>query len=137
MINQRNIVGAAFADCCEDGFEAHDNAAGGALSASHVESLGKEHFQDGLHKPQFHEEGLHKPMVAGGKVYATAFHYLLEAHDLGGKNETGGYGGPMCADPYGAEVQGIVENALAQSEIDKTLAYNNFTDPCPELTKTQ
>merc|ERR1712214_199136 len=137
MLKQRDMVGTAFAHCCEDGFEAHDNDKGGPVNAAHVEALGKEHFQDGLHKPKFHEEGLHKPMEAGGKVYTTGFHYLLEAHDLGGKNEDGGYGGPLCKDPYGDEVQRFVENLLAQSEIDKTLAYNNFTDPCPELTKEQ
>merc|ERR1719480_717364 len=101
MLKQRNMVGGAFADCCTDGFEAHDNEKGGALNAAHVEALGKEHFVDGLHKPQFHEEGLHKPMEAGGKVYATGFHYLLEAHEAGGKNADGGYGGPLCADPDG------------------------------------
>merc|ERR1712242_37901 len=137
MLKQREMVGGAFAHCCEDGFEAHDNDKGGALNAAHVEALGKEHFVDGLHKPQFHEEGLHKPMEAGGKVYATGFHYLLEAHEAGGKNADGGYGGPLCADPYGEEVQNMVENLLAQSEIDRTLCYNNFTAPCPELTKQQ
>merc|ERR1719414_2647349 len=135
MLKQRNMVGSAFAHCCENGFEAHDNTAGGPVNSAQVEALGKEHFQDGLHKPKFHEEGLHKPMEAGGKVYTTGFHYLLEAHDLGGKNEDGGYGGPLCKDPYGDEVQRIVENLLAQSEIDKTLCYNNFKDPCPQLTK--
>merc|ERR1711884_676885 len=106
-------------------------------NAAHVESLGKEHFVDGMHKPKFHEDGLHKPMEAGGKVYETGFHYLLEAHEAGGKNADGGYGGPLCADPYGEEVQNMVENLLAQSEIDRTLCYNNFTAPCPELTKRQ
>nr|AAV35378.1 luciferase [Alexandrium tamarense] len=137
MIKQRNMVGSAFAHCCEDGFEAHDDTQGGPVNAAQVEALGKEHFKDGLHQPKFHEEGLHKPMEAGGKVYTTGFHYLLEAHELGGKNADGGYGGPLCQDPYGDEVQRIVENLLAQSEIDRTLAYNNFKDPCPELTKEQ
>merc|ERR1712209_72248 len=131
------IVDAAFAHVCDNGFEAHDNAVGGPLNAAHVEALGKEHFQDGLHKPKFHEDGLHKPMEAGGKTYDTGFHYLLEAHELGGKNEDGGYGGPLCAEPYGEEVQSFTENLLAQSEIDTTLAYHNFKDPCPELTKEQ
>merc|ERR1712038_1471482 len=60
-----------------------------------------------------------------------------EAHDLGGKNEDGGYGGPLCQDPYGDEVQRFTENLLAQAEIDKTLCYNNFCDPNPELTPEQ
>jgi len=137
MKKQRGIVDAAFAHVCDNGFEAHDNAVGGPLNAAHVEALGKEHFKDGLHKPQFHEDGLHKPMEAGGKTYDTGFHYLLEAHELGGKNEDGGYGGPLCAEPYGEEVQAITENLLSQSEIDTTLAYHNFKDPCPELTKEQ
>merc|ERR1712241_1505589 len=137
MKKQRGIVDAAFAHVCDNGFEAHDNAVGGPLNAAHVEALGKEHFKDGLHKPQFHEDGLHKPMEAGGKVYATGFHYLLEAHEAGGKNADGGYGGPLCADPYGEEVQNMVENLLAQSELDRTLCYNNFQAPCPELTKQQ
>jgi muconolactone delta-isomerase len=137
MLKQRDMVGSAFAHCCDSGFEAHTNEAGGPVNAAQVEALGKEHFQDGLHKPKFHEEGLHKPMEAGGKVYTTGFHYLLEAHELGGKNADGGYGGPLCKDPYGDEVQRIVENLLAQSEIDKTLCYNNFQDPCPQLTKQQ
>jgi len=137
MLKQRDMVGGAFAHCCEDGFEAHDNEKGGGLNAAHVEALGKEHFEGGLHKPKFNEDGLHLPMEAGGKVYATAFHYLLEAHEAGGKNEDGGYGGPLCADPYGAEVTRVIDNLLAQSELDKTLAFDNFTQPCPELTKAQ
>merc|ERR1711933_414977 len=79
----------------------------------------------------------HKPMTAGGKVYTTGFHYLLEAHELGGKNADGGYGGPLCSDPYGEEVTSMVNSLLAMSEIDKTLAFKNFTMPCPELTKEQ
>merc|ERR1712127_266226 len=137
MKKQRGIVDAAFAHVCDNGFEAHDNAVGGALNAAHVEALGKEHFQDGLHKPQFHEDGIHGPMEAGGKVYETGFHYLLEAHELGGKNEDGGFGGPLCQDPYGDEVTSITQNLLAQAEIDNTLAFNNFKDPCPSLTKEQ
>ena len=85
MIKQREVVGTAFANCCDDGFEAHGNAKGGALSSAHIEdSLGKDHFKDCLHQPKFHEEGMHKPMVAGGKTYTTGFHYILEAHGLGG-----------------------------------------------------
>merc|ERR1719220_1006181 len=137
MNKQKTLVASAFANVCDNGFEVHDNPVGGALSAAHVEALGKEHFEGGLHKPKFHEDGLHKPIEAGGKTYTTAFHYLLEAHDLGGKNEDGGYGGPLCQEPYGEEVQRFTENLLAQAEIDKTLCYNNFQDPCPMLTKEQ
>merc|ERR1712032_895535 len=137
MEKQRNMVGSAFAHCCDDGFEAHDNDKGGPVNAAHVAALGKEHFEGGLHKPKFHEEGLHKPMQAGGKTYTTGFHYLLEAHELGGKNPDGGYGGPLCSDPYGEEVVSMVNNLLAMSELDKTLAFKNFTLPCPELTKAQ
>lgn len=137
MEKQRNMVGSAFAHCCDDGFEAHDNDKGGPVNAAHVAALGKEHFEGGLHKPKFHEEGLHKPMQAGGKTYTTGFHYLLEAHELGGKNPDGGYGGPLCTDPYGEEVVSMVNNLLAMSELDKTLAFKNFTLPCPELTKAQ
>ena len=50
-------------------------------------------------------------------------------------NKHGGFGGPLCAESYGDEVQSIVKRLLADSENDKTLASNNFTDPCPELTK--
>ena len=64
----------------------------------------------------------------------SGFHYLLECHDLGGKNADGGYGGPLCQDPFGEEVQGLVKQILADSEKDRTLCYNNFMDPCPELT---
>merc|ERR1712127_308778 len=137
MKKQRGVVSAHFANVCDNGFEAHDNEKGGALNAAHVEQLGKEHFEGGLHKPKFHEEGLHKPIEAGGKTYETGFHYLLEAHELGGKNEDGGFGGPLCEDPYGEEVQRITENLLLQSSLDTTNAFNNFKDPCPQLTKEQ
>ena len=50
-------------------------------------------------------------------------------------NKHGDFGGPLCAEPYGDEVQSIVKRLLADSEHDKSLAFNNFTDPCPELTK--
>ena len=53
----------------------------------------------------------------------------------GGVNKHGDFGGPLCAESYGDEVQSIVKRLLADSENDKSLAFNNFTDPCPELTK--
>ena len=43
----------------------------------------------------------------------------------------------LCKDPYSEEVQRFTENLLAQGDVDKTLCYNNFTDPCPQLTKEQ
>merc|ERR1719284_620058 len=52
-------------------------------------------------------------------------------------NKQGGFGGPLCAEPYGDEVQSIVKRLLADSDNDKSLAFNNFADPCPELTKKQ
>ena len=53
----------------------------------------------------------------------------------GGMNKHGDFGGPLCAEPYGDEVQSIVKRLLADSENDKSLLVNDFTDPCPELTK--
>merc|ERR1719204_2989482 len=136
MLDQRDKVDVAFAEVCEKGFEVGDNVKGGALNSKQLEKYG-DTFQDGLHKPTFHEEGLHQPMEAGGKTYETGFHYLLECHELGGKNATGGYGGPLCEDPYGAEVSKMVEKILKDSDEDRTLCYNNFHDPCPELTAEQ
>merc|ERR1711963_973077 len=136
MLDQRDKVGVAFAQVCEKGFEVGDNAKGGALNAKHLEKYG-DNFKDGMHKPTFHEDGLHAPMEAGGKTYESGFHYLLECHELGGKNADGGYGGPLCEDPYGDEVSTLVKKILAESEEDRTLCYNNFHDPCPELTKEQ
>merc|ERR1739844_261117 len=136
MLDQRDKVSTAFAQVCEKGFEVGDNAKGGALNAKHLEKYG-DNFKNGMHKPTFHEDGLHAPMEAGGKTYESGFHYLLECHELGGKNADGGYGGPLCEDPYGDEVSTLVKKALAESEEDRTLCYNNFHDPCPELTKEQ
>jgi len=96
-----------------------------------------ETFRGGLHQPKFHSEGLHMPYTNGGKTYDTGFHYLLEAHELGGKNKDGGFGGPLCKDPFGDEVQKLVEVLLKEAESDTTLCYNNFKDPCPSLTKKQ
>jgi len=107
------------------------------LSGSHIAHLDKETFKDGLHKPNFHEHGMHKPMVSGTKKFDTGFHYLLHCHELGGKAAGGGYGGPLCDDPYGAEVRGLVDELLKEAEADRTLCYNNFKDPCPRLTKEQ
>jgi hypothetical protein len=67
----------------------------------------------------------------------SGYTYKTEVHALHGMNKHGGFGGPLCAEPYGDEVQSIVKRLLADSENDKTLAFNNFTDPCPELTKKQ
>merc|ERR1739844_798039 len=70
-------------------------------------------------------------------TYESGFHYLLECHELGGKNADGGFGGPLCEDPFGDEVSKLATKALAESEEDRTLAFNNFHDPCPSLTKEQ
>ena len=50
-------------------------------------------------------------------------------------NKDGGFGGPLCAEAYGDEVKSRVKCSWPIYENDKTLAFNNFTDPCPELTK--
>merc|ERR1712045_176089 len=136
MEDQKKQVAVAFAQVCEKGFEVGGSRSGGALNAQQLEKYG-DNFKDGMHKPTFHEDGLHGPMEAGGKTYESGFHYLLECHELGGKNANGGYGGPLCEDPYGAEVQALVDQILKESEDDKTLCYNNFHDPCPMLTKEQ
>ena len=52
-------------------------------------------------------------------------------------NKHGGFGGPLCAEPYGDEVQSIVKRLLVDSEADKSLAFNSFTGSRPELTKKQ
>jgi len=136
MEDQKGKVDVAFAKVCEKGFEVGGTAAGGALNSKQLEKYG-DNFRDGMHKPTFHEEGLHQPMEAGGKTYESGFHYLLECHELGGKNATGGYGGPLCENPYGPEVQALVDQILKESENDRTLCYNNFHDPCPCLTTEQ
>merc|ERR1719499_1976854 len=108
------------------------------MEGAHAKKLDAGAFKDGLHQPKFHPEGLHKPhTTSDGKQYESGFHYLLEAHELGGKNPDGGYGGPLCADPYSKEIMSLCEVLLAEAQQDKTLCYNNFKDPCPQLTKKQ
>lgn len=107
------------------------------MTGAHIKHLDADTFKGGLHKPNFHADGIHKEVISGDKKFETGFHYLLHCHELGGKNPDGGYGGPLCKDPYGAEVKGIVDRLLKESENDKTLAFNNFTDPNPVLTKEQ
>merc|ERR1719510_961590 len=136
MEEQQGKVDVAFANVCEKGFEVAGDHKGGPLNGKQIEKFG-DNFKNGLHQPTFHEEGLHKPMQVNGKTYETGFHYLLECHELGGKNPDGGYGGPLCKDPYGTEVQALVDQILKDSENDRTLCYNNFHDPCPALTKEQ
>merc|ERR1719361_426178 len=123
--------------CEKTGLEAGGHSQGGALNAAQVAHLGEDTFKGGLHKPKWDNEGLHKPHTIGGKTYETGFHYLLEAHELGGKNTDGGYGGPLCKDPYSKEIADLIEVLLAEAQQDKTLCYNNFKDPCPQLTKKQ
>merc|ERR1719277_2006551 len=74
--------------CQTTGLEVGDGSHGGALSAAHVAHLDPETFKNGLHQPKFHSEGMHMPYTNGGKTYETGFHYLLEAHELGGKSKT-------------------------------------------------
>merc|ERR1712127_201358 len=136
MLDQRQQVGVVFANVCEKGFEVGGDHKGGPVNGKQIEKYG-DNFKNGLHQPTFHAEGLHKEMEVDGKTYDSGFHYLLECHELGGKNEDGGYGGPLCKDPYGPEVQALVEKLLKEAEEDRTLCYNNFQDPCPQLTKEQ
>merc|ERR1712127_870941 len=136
MLDQRDKVADAFAQVCEKGFEVGGDHKGGPLNGKQIEKFG-DNFKNGLHQPTFHEEGLHKPMQAGGKTYESGFHYLLECHELGGKNADGGYGGPLCKDPYGPEVSALLEKLQQEAEADRTLCYNNFCDPNPELTPEQ
>jgi len=136
MLDQREQVGEAFANVCEKGFEVAGDHKGGPLNGKQIEKYG-DAFKNGLHQPTFHPEGAHKEMEVNGKTYESGFHYLLEAHELGGKNEDGGYGGPLCKEPYGPEVQALVEKLLKEAEQDRTLCYNNFHDPCPQLSPEQ
>mmetsp|Transcript_39014 Transcript_39014/g.112639 ORF Transcript_39014/g.112639 Transcript_39014/m.112639 type:complete len:485 (+) Transcript_39014:67-1521(+) len=123
--------------CEKTGLEAGGTSKGGTLNAAQVAHLGEGTFKDGLHKPKWDSEGLHKPHTIGGKTYETGFHYLLEAHELGGKNADGGYGGHLCLDPYSKEISDLCTVLLSEAQQDKTLCYNNFTDPCPQLTQRQ
>jgi len=136
MLDQREQVGVVFANVCEKGFEVGGDHKGGPVNGKQIEKYG-DAFKNGLHQPTFHPEGAHKEMEVNGKKYESGFHYLLEAHELGGKNEDGGYGGPLCKDPYGPEVQALVEKLLKEADQDRTLCYNNFHDPCPQLTPEQ
>ena len=136
MLDQREQVGVAFANVCEKGFEVSGDHKGGPLNGQQLEKFG-DNFKGGLHQPTFHAEGAHKEMEVNGKTYESGFHYLLECHELGGKNEDGGYGGPLCKEPYGPEVQALVEKLLKEADQDRTLCYNNFQDPCPQLSQEQ
>ena len=59
----------------------------------------------------------------------------IAVHALHGTKEHGGFGVPLCAEPYGVEAQSSVMNLLADSDNDTSLALNNFTDHRPELTQ--
>ena len=50
-------------------------------------------------------------------------------------NACHGFEDPHCAEPYGVEIQTMMKSVLADSDSDTTLAFNHFTDHCPELTK--
>ena len=67
----------------------------------------------------------------------SGYTYKTEVHALLGMNKHGGFGGPLCAELYGDEVQSIVKRLLADSDNDKSMAFNNFTDSRPVLTKKQ
>ena len=47
----------------------------------------------------------------------------------------GGFGDPHCAEPYGVEAQSPVRSLLAYFDNDTGLAFDNFSDHCPELRK--
>merc|ERR1712125_34352 len=111
MLDQREQVGVVFANVCEKGFEVAGDHKGGPLNGKQIEKYG-DAFKNGLHQPTFHPEGAHKEMEVNGKTYESGFHYLLECHELGGKNLDGGYGGPLCEEPYGAAVQALVDQIL-------------------------
>jgi len=66
----------------------------------------------------------------------SSYGYVTEAHSSYGKNKDGGYGGPLCENPFGAEVSSIVKR-LQEEVVNETMAFNNFTDPCPKLSKRQ
>ena len=51
-----------------------------------------------------------------------------------GTHKHNGFGGRLCAEPYCDEVRPVVKRLLADYENDKRLAFNNYTDSCPELT---
>jgi len=67
----------------------------------------------------------------------SSYDYKTGAHSLHGQNKDGGYGGPLCENPYGAELSNIVKRLQEEAVNDKTMAFNNFTDPCPKLSSKQ
>merc|ERR1712127_688552 len=76
----------------------------------------------GLHQPKFHSEGMHMPYTNGGKTYDTGFHYLLEAHELGGKNKDGGFGGPLCTDPFVTRFKSLSRCCLRKQRVTQRCA---------------
>jgi len=89
---------------------------------AHVAHLDPETFRGGLRQPKFHSEGMHMPYTNGWKAYGTGFHYQLEAHGLGGKNKDNGFGSPLCAEPFGSEVQQFRKVLLQDAQKDTMLA---------------
>ena len=65
----------------------------------------------------------------------SGYTYKTIVHALHGMNKHGGFGGPLWVEPYDDEVQSIMKRLLTDSDNDKSLTFNNFTDPCSELTK--
>lgn len=49
----------------------------------------------------------------------------------------GGYGDPLCKDPYGPEVSGPLLPLLQEAGQDRTVCVNNFQNPNPEVTEKQ
>ena len=65
----------------------------------------------------------------------SGYTYKTIVHALHGMNKHDGFGGPLWGGSYDDEVQSIMKRLLTDSDNDKSLTFNNFTDPCSELTK--
>merc|ERR1712194_36306 len=69
---------------------------------------------------------------------AGPYTFMRQSTEVAGKISFGLYG-KVSNDPESAPipVQKLTKQILEDSEKDRTLCYNNFMDPCPELTKEQ